>query len=339
MTSPLTACTGMPDRVISATRSACRVRASAVTNSSETRAPLRKASETACGPSARKARARCRSARLVSRRAALSRGLRTLVYSEPLPSGSGTASLGRQVRPGHLDQRGERGLVGHGQLGQHAPVHFDLGRLQALDEAVVGDAVGPGGRVDALDPQPPEGALAVLAVAVGVGHRVELLLLGLAVQPGPLAPVAAGPLKDGAALLLGVGRPLDACHVFVTPSASARERGYLPSSFLISRMSFLATALGPSSRRVMRDDLCSSRWFFPARRRITLPVPVSLNRFAVPLWVFIFGMVAVVSLVVRARRRVPYLRASGSRAWHRSVRRGSCCPSVGRDLLPPPPGS
>jgi hypothetical protein len=32
-----------------------------------------------------------------------------------------------------------------------------------------------------------------------------------------------------------------------------------------------------------------------ARRRITLPVPVSLKRFAVPLWVFIFGMVAVVS--------------------------------------------
>src|ERR1700761_3637225 len=218
MTSPLTACTGMPDRVISATRSACRVRASAVTNSSETRAPLRKASETACGPAARKARARCRSARLVSRRAALSRGLRTLVYSEPLPSGSGTACLSRQVRPGHFDQRGERSLVGHGQLGQHAPVDLDLGRLQALDEAVVGDAVGPGGRVDALDPQPPEGALAVLAVAVGVGHRVELLLLGLAVQPGPLAPVAAGPLEDGAALLLGVRRPLDACHFLLLRS-------------------------------------------------------------------------------------------------------------------------
>jgi hypothetical protein len=28
-----------------------------------------------------------------------------------------------------------------------------------------------------------------------------------------------------------------------------------------------------------------------------LPVPVSLKRFAVPLWVFIFGMVAVVSSV------------------------------------------
>jgi hypothetical protein len=32
-----------------------------------------------------------------------------------------------------------------------------------------------------------------------------------------------------------------------------------------------------------------------ARNRITLPVPVILNRLAAPLCVFIFGMVAVVS--------------------------------------------
>jgi hypothetical protein len=33
---------------------------------------------------------------------------------------------------------------------------------------------------------------------------------------------------------------------------------------------------------------------------MTLPVPVSRNRFAVPLCVFIFGMVAVVSIPVAA---------------------------------------
>jgi hypothetical protein len=33
---------------------------------------------------------------------------------------------------------------------------------------------------------------------------------------------------------------------------------------------------------------------------MTLPVPVSRNRFAVPLCVFIFGMVAVVSIRVAA---------------------------------------
>ena len=37
-----------------------------------------------------------------------------------------------------------------------------------------------------------------------------------------------------------------------------------------------------------------------ARRRITLPLPVIRNRFAAPLCVFIFGMVAVVSIVMCA---------------------------------------
>src|SRR5262249_56231951 len=52
-------------------------------------------------------------------------------------------------------------------------------------------------------------------VPVGVLEGVQQLLLGLAVQPGALAPVAASGFQGGAALLLGVDRPLDACHVFV----------------------------------------------------------------------------------------------------------------------------
>ena len=43
--------------------------------------------------------------------------------------------------------------------------------FQALDEPVVGHAVGAGGGVDPLDPQPPEVTLAVLAVVVGVDAR------------------------------------------------------------------------------------------------------------------------------------------------------------------------
>ena len=50
------------------------LRAGTVTNRSVIRAPQWKASATACGPSARKARSRWRKARLVRRRAALSRG-------------------------------------------------------------------------------------------------------------------------------------------------------------------------------------------------------------------------------------------------------------------------
>src|SRR5581483_8570884 len=57
-----------------------------------------------------------------------------------------------------------------------------------------------------------------------------------------------------------------------------------------------ATTKAPSRRRVRLLGLCSSRWFLLARRRITLPEPVSLNRFLAPLCVLVFGMVAVVSL-------------------------------------------
>jgi len=69
------------------------------------------------------------------------------------------------------------------EVGENTPVDLDAGDAQALYEPVIGHPVGPGRGVDPLDPQPPEIALAVLAVAVGVGHRVEDLLLGLAVQP------------------------------------------------------------------------------------------------------------------------------------------------------------
>src|ERR1700758_3444657 len=112
----------------------------------------------------------------------------------------------------HLDEGGESHRVGHGKVGENTPVDLDARRLQSLHETVVGQPVRARGGVDALDPEAAEVALAVLAVAVGIGHRVEDLLLGLAVEPGPLAPVALRTLEDNPALLLGVKRTLDACH-------------------------------------------------------------------------------------------------------------------------------
>ena len=58
----------------------------------------------------------------------------------------------------------------------------------------------------------PEVALALLPVTVGVDERVGDLLLRLAVEAGPLPAVAARPLEDDPALLVGVDRPLHACH-------------------------------------------------------------------------------------------------------------------------------
>src|SRR4029077_18613176 len=89
------------------------------------------------------------------------------------PARSGCLAVGRGVGGRqrvlrHIDQRREGGRVRHRELGEHAAVHLDISDFETLNEPVVGDAVRARGGVDALDPQPPEGALAVLAARVGV---------------------------------------------------------------------------------------------------------------------------------------------------------------------------
>src|SRR6185437_6986034 len=86
------------------------------------------------------------------------------------------------------------------------------GSLEALDQPVVGDVVGARRRVDARDPQFAELALAGTPVAVRVLQRMQLLLFGFAVEPGSLAAIALRGLQDAAPLLVGVDRPLHACH-------------------------------------------------------------------------------------------------------------------------------
>src|SRR5690348_4971174 len=247
--------------------------------------------------------------------------------------GSGRRGVGDRLRQRvlrHLDQAGERGRVGHRKLGEHAPVHVNPGGLQALDEPVVGDAVRARGGVDALDPQPAERALAVLAARIGVRHRVEHLLLGLAVHPRSLAAVPARPLKHHPALLVGVDCPLHACH-FLLPGGGL---DYLASNFLIFFASAGASSTSPASRRVTLLGLCSNRCLRFARRRSTLPVPVSRKRLFAPLCVFIFGMLAVVFRLLRALWRGFVLRPhpAGSRRSrtlpsHRSpALPRACCP-------------
>ena len=92
--------------------------------------------------------------------------------------------------------------VGDGDLSQSATIQLDAGEMQALNEAVVGDALSADGSVDALDPQLAEIALASLAVAEVVVKGVQQLFLGLAVQAGALATVAGSPLENNATLLV-----------------------------------------------------------------------------------------------------------------------------------------
>src|SRR5690606_17341751 len=159
-------------------------------------------SRTACGPSTTNRPVRSRTARRPRDRTDRTRSLRALlsrsgsVVTVPWAvgwcGGSGGrrvvglgVSLRRNIGLGDLDERGERGLVVHGQLGQHAAVDLDLRDLQALDEPVVGHPVGAGRGVDPLDPQATEVTLAGATVTVAVDQRVGDLLLGLAVEAGP----------------------------------------------------------------------------------------------------------------------------------------------------------
>src|SRR5699024_7138773 len=166
---------------------------------------------------------------------------------------------------------------------------------------VVGHVVGPGGRVDAGDPQLPEVALALATVAVAVGHRVEHLLLGLAVQARALPAVALGGLKYDPTLLLCVDGSLHACHWSIltcrgghlsVTGSSGMERAQSPRSRLTRGTSASATSVRPSSRRVRLLGFFSMMWRRLACWRTSLPVPVFRKRLAVPLWVFIFGMIA-----------------------------------------------
>ena len=127
----------------------------------------------------------------------------------PEPRSGGSRGL---VLAGDCDQGVERLGVGDGQVGEDLAIHLHSGVLQAVDEAVVGQALRTGGGVDALNPQGTEITLPGPAVAVGVGGGVEDLLLRLALQTRTLPTVAGGQLQHLATLLLRIHRTLDACH-------------------------------------------------------------------------------------------------------------------------------
>src|SRR5919202_1528889 len=234
--------------------------------------------------------------------------------------GSGGLPAGRRGgdgRTGGLHQRGEGGRLVDGQLGQHAAVELDAGELEALHEPVVGHVVLAGRGVDAGGPQLAEVTLADLAVAVLVGGRVEDLLLGLAVQPGPLAAVAAGRLEGRPALLLGVDRPLHACH-WRAPSRLGGAQS--PSSFLRLLVSAGEMTWSWSSRRLRREDLCSNLCWLLACSRMSFPLPVTRTHFAVPLCVFCFGMSSVLVRVWRRHGTWTSRQLGGCRDVHRSRR-------------------
>src|SRR5919198_6655059 len=128
----------------------------------------------------------------------------------PRRSGASESGLERGLRLRR--DRAEGGRVVHGQVGEHLPVERDVRLPQAGDELVVRETVRARRRVDPDDPEPAEGALPVLPVAVGVDERVIDLLLRVAVARLLEPPVALRLLEDLAALLARVDGPLYARH-------------------------------------------------------------------------------------------------------------------------------
>src|ERR1700688_651042 len=115
-------------------------------------------------------------------------------------------------RLGLADDGLEGRRLGDREVREHLAVDHDAGLGEAGDEAAVIEAERANRRVEALDPQSAERALAPLAVAVGILVRLLHRLLGDA--DGVLAPavIAFGGLEDFLVLGVSGDTPFDAGH-------------------------------------------------------------------------------------------------------------------------------
>src|SRR5262249_27273958 len=123
-----------------------------------------------------------------------------------------TSGRRRQRGLGLLHDRLERRRLGDGEVRQDLAIDRDAGLGEAVDESAVVEAKGPHRGVEALDPERPEGALAALAVAVGVLLRLLHRLLGNADGVPPPAVVAFGGLVDFLVLGVSGDATFDAGH-------------------------------------------------------------------------------------------------------------------------------
>src|SRR5580693_3158630 len=121
-------------------------------------------------------------------------------------------SLRRQRRLCLADDRLEGRRLVDGEVGQNLAVDHDAGLVEARDEAAVIEPERAHRRIEALDPQRPEGALLPLAVAEGVLVCLLDRLLGDADRILAPAVIALGGLEDLLVLGMGGDAAFDACH-------------------------------------------------------------------------------------------------------------------------------
>src|SRR5690606_4851123 len=188
----------------------------------------------------------------------------------------------------------------------------DLRGLQLVHEHAVGEAVHADGGVDTLDPEGAE--IALLDLAADVCMVVPFLngVEGYGVHVLSAAPVPFGLLEDllaaGAAryfvlcawhaLFLFSGgsvrtvTALWCCSPWITLPVTRQETVYFRSR-RIAFSSWLCTNAVLARLRLRFLCFLVRMWLWNACLRFTLPVPVSLNRFLAPDFVFILGMASL----------------------------------------------
>src|SRR6185437_602212 len=133
-------------------------------------------------------------------------------FSSCAASDIGRPQSGWQCGLGFLDDRLKRRRLVDGEIGQHLAIDHHAGFRQAVDEAAVVEPEGSHRRVEALNPQRAERALASFAVAEGVLPRLLHRLLGDA--NGVLAPavIALGGFENFFVLGVTGDATFDAGH-------------------------------------------------------------------------------------------------------------------------------
>ena len=102
---------------------------------------------------------------------------------------------------GLSDQGLDSGFVGDSEVGEDFAVEIDAGGFEAFDKSAIGHAVSAGRRVDALDPQVAEGALADFAVTIVVEQGFPNGIFGVTEVFGTEAAVSLGFLNGALAAL------------------------------------------------------------------------------------------------------------------------------------------
>lgn len=97
---------------------------------------------------------------------------------------------------GLLDNHVEGGFVVNGELGELLTVHVDACKLEAGNEAAVGQIARAAGRIKADDPQLAELGLLLAAVTVGVLTGFDYAINGVAIQAGAIPELAGSGLEE-----------------------------------------------------------------------------------------------------------------------------------------------